>query len=170
MEPERSRSLPQLVPAHHRPAALPAMEQARGAAPHQLRHSLASDTGELQSLRARLRRLLHDACVSESEQHDIVLATHEAAVNAIVHGNASDARERVEVAVDVSASEVVVRVADAGGGFDWRRYLQRARSGGVPPEALSGRGIIVMVHTMDSVGYSEAGNVVTLRRRLAARG
>ena len=169
MELERSRSQSELVPARHRPAALPAMEHAQGAAPHQLRHSLASDTRELQSLRAQLRRLLHDACVSESEQHDIVLATHEAAVNAIVHGNASDGRERVEVAVDVSATEVVVRVADAGEGFDWRRYLKRARSGGAPPEALSGRGIMVMVHTMDSVRYSEPGNVVTLRRRLTAR-
>jgi serine/threonine-protein kinase RsbW len=122
----------------------------------------------LASLRADLRAFLRNGGVEESAIYDVVLATHEAAVNGIVHGNGGDATRSVEVTVDLEAGDVVVQVSDEGCGFDWRNWLERARARATVPEALSGRGILVMASVMDDVAFSPQGNSVRLVKRLGA--
>jgi serine/threonine-protein kinase RsbW len=133
------------------------------------RLSLPSSTERLPPLRALLRRLLQDRGIAEPIIHDVVLATHEATVNAMVHGNGLDAARRVRLEVRMSQMRVVVRVQDEGHGFDWREWLQRRREQPPPPDALRGRGLVVMTALMDDVAFNDAGNVVRMARALGDR-
>jgi serine/threonine-protein kinase RsbW len=129
-----------------------------------MRFSLPSCKDQLGPLRDRLRQLLADAGVSGTAAHDIVLSVHEAVVNGMVHGNRLDPRRTVSVEIQFGPRGVEIEVADEGPGFDWRGRLGRVEREGVPPDAPEGRGMLVMVRTMDHVAYSEPGNRVRLVR------
>ncbi|MBM3472101.1 MAG: ATP-binding protein [Armatimonadetes bacterium] len=129
---------------------------------------LPSSTLQLAPLRARLHRLLRDLGLPPGIIHDLVLATHEAVVNAMIHGNAQDDTKCVEMTIEVSRTDVVVRVADQGQGFDGQAWLEQHREQPTPPDALRGRGILVMDAVMDDVAFSRLGNVVLLTKRLGA--
>lgn len=129
---------------------------------------LPSSTDQLPELRLQVRRLLRPLGLTRSVLHDIVLSTHEAVVNGMVHGNRLDPAKQVTVTVVVRDEQVLVRVADEGPGFDWRswcRHLDRDRQ---DPMAVRGRGVLLMLNLMDAVTFSEAGNAVQLVKRLDA--
>jgi serine/threonine-protein kinase RsbW len=130
------------------------------------RLSLPSATERLGPLRALLRRLLRDHGIGEPIIHDVVLATHEATVNAMIHGNGLDEAKKVRLEVKISATDVVVWVQDQGQGFDWQEWLRRRRGKPPPPDALNGRGIAVMTAVMDDVAFNGVGNVVRMARGL----
>jgi serine/threonine-protein kinase RsbW len=132
------------------------------------RFSLPSSTLQLAPLRAQLQGLLRDLGLPQPTIHDIVLATHEAVVNGMIHGNAQDEAKRVEVRIEVSPDRVVVCVADQGQGFDGQAWLQQHRERPTPPDALRGRGILVMDAVVDDVTFNRLGNVVWLTKRLGA--
>jgi serine/threonine-protein kinase RsbW len=110
-----------------------------------------------------LRRLDLD----EDTSHSIGLAVREAVANAIKHGNLGDPDKRVEVALETTGEEVVVRVEDEGAGFD-----PLAVDDPLAPENLlrpSGRGIFYIERFMDGVEWARnegGGTVVTLRKRV----
>jgi len=99
----------------------------------------------------------------------VVLATHEAVVNAMLHGNGLDASRHVELCIEISDEWLVVQVEDEGAGFDWREWVPPRRHRPTPPDALKGRGILVMTRAMDSVVFSEAGNVVRMAKERRAQ-
>ncbi len=127
--------------------------------------ALRSSTDQLSALRAELRRLLEEAGIADSASHDVVLATHEAAVNAMVHGNRLDPDKHVTITARISQDSIRIEVADEGPGFDWRAAVDRARSRQIPADAVAGRGVMVMLHIMDALQYNTSGNVVTLEKR-----
>jgi serine/threonine-protein kinase RsbW len=133
--------------------------------PHVTRLSLPSAKSELPGLRGWLREILADPRLSESAVHDIVLAVHEAVVNAMVHGNRLAVDRRVEVRVEFCAHGVEVEVADEGPGFDWAHWFATLQARGVPPDSPNGRGIRVLTCIMDDVAYNSAGNVLRLGKR-----
>jgi serine/threonine-protein kinase RsbW len=114
-------------------------------------------------LDAALRRLGLD----DEARHRIGLATHEAVVNAIVHGNRRDPDRTVEVQLACDSEDLVIRVADQGAGFDPAGVADP-----LLPENLlrpGGRGLLLMRALMDEVGHRPGvtgGTVATLRRRL----
>lgn len=114
-------------------------------------------------LDAALRRLGLD----DDARHRIGLATHEAVVNAIVHGNRRDPGRPVEVQLACDGEDLIIRVADRGDGFDPAGVADP-----LLPENLArpgGRGLLLMRALMDEVGHGpglSGGTVATLRRRL----
>ncbi|MGQ9732494.1 MAG: ATP-binding protein [Candidatus Zipacnadales bacterium] len=128
------------------------------------RISVPSRMQGLRELRARLREKLRPFGLAETILHDIVLATHEALLNAMQHGHGLDPQRYVELEVIVQATRVTIRVADSGQGFDWKQWVRRAHAGGIAPDALAGRGIMVMLAVMDKVTFNPAGNVVTMTK------
>lgn len=88
------------------------------------------------------------------------LATEEAVVNAIRHGNNLDPKRKVVVNFNVTDGKVTVVVSDEGEGFDPAtvpdptdpRFL----------EMPSGRGLMLMHAYMDEVIFNEKGNEVTM--------
>jgi serine/threonine-protein kinase RsbW len=84
---------------------------------------------------------------------NIVMAVREAAVNAVLHGNAYDPAKRIAVSFEANSDSLVIRVADQGPGLD---------PGNLPdplaPENIlrgSGRGIFLIRAFMDEVHFRQ---------------
>ena len=88
----------------------------------------------------------------------IVLALHEALVNAGRHGGGA---RRAEAAVSPDGSELTIVVCDHGGVFDPRPFVHRSPN----PMAERGRGLwlISRLATAYEVRSSEGGNEVVMR-------
>jgi anti-sigma regulatory factor (Ser/Thr protein kinase) len=115
---------------------------------------LPAEPGALAELRRRLGAWLVLAGAGEDEAYDMVLATCEAAANAVEHAyGPSEARFRVTAQAE--EGEVTIEVHDRGA---WRPQRDPRR----------GRGIGVMRELMEdvSVTSNDGGTNVRLRRRL----
>ncbi len=98
---------------------------------------------------------------------NIGLAVREAFINAIKHGNNSDATKSVEVEFEQNAEHFRVRVRDEGPGFDWSRTTDPRADENL--YLSSGRGIFFMKHFVDNVVFQRCrgkGTEVVLEKRL----
>jgi anti-sigma regulatory factor (Ser/Thr protein kinase) len=119
---------------------------------------LPARPAELAGLRRRLVAWLDARGADEHERGDIVLATHEAAMNAVEHAyGPGDA----EVIVDGVLRDGVIEIAIRDSGR-WRASRRDRR----------GRGEGIMEGAMDEVAIDrgERGSTVRLRRRLSGDG
>ena len=102
--------------------------------------NMAEETAQLIAARAGFDE---DNCVR------ISMAVREAAVNAVLHGNAYDPKKRMTVAFENTGHALVITVTDEGGGMDVNSVPDPTT-----PENLlkqSGRGIFLMRSFMDEV-------------------
>jgi serine/threonine-protein kinase RsbW len=143
-----------------------AMDQGRTGGFARWEIHLRSSTDQLRHLRARLRRLLRPLHLTSSTLHDIVLSAHEAAVNGMVHGNRLDLGKQVTVTVELHGDSVAIEVADEGPGFDWQPWLRCLQQARLAPEAVQGRGLLLISELVDRVSFNEAGNIVRLVKRV----
>jgi serine/threonine-protein kinase RsbW len=103
----------------------------------------------------------------EDEQSNIAMAVREAAVNAVLHGNAYDPEKKFFLAYESKDDSIVITITDQGQGLD---------AGNIPdplaPENLmkgSGRGIFLIRAFMDEVKFrnTNPGTEVTLIKKHA---
>ena len=110
------------------------------------------------------RDALHEVGVDHDCAADIEVALAEACTNVLEH---SGPGEEYEVHVTVDHRSCVIRVVDAGAGFDSESLPGEA---GYDPSAEGGRGIALMRALVDRVHFEskpEAGTIVHLEKRLA---
>ena len=113
--------------------------------------------------------------LDEDSLHWVSVAIRESVINAIKHGNGSDAAKHVfvefETATHADVPELAIRVRDQGPGFDPETVANP-----LDPENLlksSGRGIFFMRSFMDDVRLQRApggGMQVRMRKKLASGG
>jgi len=94
--------------------------------------------------------------LDEDSLHWVSVAIRESVINAIKHGNKSDATKHVFVEFETTAAvpELVIRVRDQGDGFDPETVANP-----LDPENLlksSGRGIFLIRNFMDDVRLQRA--------------
>ena len=97
--------------------------------------------------------------------HHLNVVLTEALVNAIKHANTSEPDNEVQIRINVSDGELIIRVYDNGQGFD----LDVVPCGVCPdPLEEQGRGIFIIRSLMDSVEYRKANgrNVLEMRKAL----
>ncbi|PYP87682.1 MAG: ATP-binding protein [Candidatus Angelobacter sp. Gp1-AA117] len=85
----------------------------------------------------------------EDQQHHIAMAVREAAVNAVLHGNAYDPHKKFFVAYEITPQALVITITDQGKGLD-----EASLPDPLAPENLmkqSGRGIFLIRSFMDEV-------------------
>jgi len=113
---------------------------------------MAPEPGQLASMRALLRRWLHHAKADAADIAEVLMATGEAAANAIEHAGGT---EELEIAAVIADGEVDITVRDRG---RWREKTTEGR----------GRGLMLIRELMDRVEVtpSDAGTTVRMRRRL----
>ena len=85
----------------------------------------------------------------EDDLHKITMSVREAAVNAVLHGNAYDPGKKITVAYETSSETLAITITDEGKGLD---------SGSLPDPLAeenllktSGRGIFLIRSFMDEV-------------------
>lgn len=98
----------------------------------------------------------------EDAQHHIAMAVREAAVNAVLHGNAYDPNKKFFIAYKMTPEALVITVTDQGKGLDPDSIPDP-----LSPENLmktSGRGIFLIRSFMDEVTIKnlDPGTEITL--------
>jgi serine/threonine-protein kinase RsbW len=105
--------------------------------------------------------------LDEGTTMNMALALHEAAINAIKHGNRLDASKTVTISFQMEPDRLTIRVSDQGEGFEWSQVRDPR-----DPENLdrtSGRGIFLMRNFVDEVDYEHVpgeGLTVSMVKKL----
>jgi serine/threonine-protein kinase RsbW len=105
---------------------------------------------------------------SEDDRHRIAMAVREAAVNAVLHGNAYDPNKKMMVSFESTGQSLVIKVSDQGKGLDPASVPDP-----LAPENLlkqSGRGIFLINSFMDEVRIRtlDPGTEITLVKHVGA--
>ncbi len=107
-------------------------------------------------------RIAAEAGFGDDEVMQISMAVREAAINAVLHGNAYDPKKKVALDFEKTAEDLVITIRDQGHGLD----LERIPNPLAPENLLksSGRGIFLMRSFMDEVDIhpSQTGTEIKL--------
>src|SRR5207248_2031707 len=114
-----------------------------------LSYKLDSTLETVDSAEQTANRIASESGFGEDEVMQIAMAVREAAVNAVLHGNAYDPEKKVELEFERTAGDLVITIRDQGKGLDMGKIPDP-----LAPENLlktSGRGIFLIRSFMDSV-------------------
>ena len=112
-------------------------------------YTLDSTLETVNSAEETATRMAAEAGFEDEEIMKISMAVREAAVNAVLHGNAYDPSKKVTLAFERTAGDLIIMVRDQGKGLDASRIPDP-----LAPENLlktSGRGIFLIRSFMDVV-------------------
>lgn len=103
--------------------------------------------------------------VSEDTFANMMTCLNESLINAIVHGNQSDANKTVYVNAEViEHKKIVWTIADEGSGFDYNNIPDPTAPENL--EKLTGRGVFIIKHLADQFIFNTRGNEVELHFKL----
>lgn len=116
-------------------------------------------------LRGLVRDFLSSLRIDPSITYDILLATDEAAANAVAHGQSAGGNGVVRLRCSTEGGWVVVAIADEGAGFDPSTVAMDHLPSWSSP---GGRGLYLVQELMDEVEIdpSPRGTVIQMRRRV----
>lgn len=118
---------------------------------------------KIESLR-EVERLVDEvsaACSLSSEIYgNVLIATLEAANNAILHGNKLDASKDVHISFKWDTLKLQLEVIDQGKGFNFKSVPDPTEPGNV--EKINGRGVFLMEKLSDDLIFKENGSKVYL--------
>jgi serine/threonine-protein kinase RsbW len=125
-------------------------------------YKLDSTLETVDSAEQTATRIASETGFGEDEVMQIAMAVREAAVNAVLHGNAYDPEKKVELEFERTAKDLVITVRDQGTGMDLSRIPDP-----LAPENLlktSGRGIFLIRSFMDvvEIHLSQTGTEIKL--------
>jgi serine/threonine-protein kinase RsbW len=114
--------------------------------------------------------LATEAGLDEDARFHVTMAVHEAAINAVLHGNDYSPSLHIDVSMENTGSDLVFVIADQGHGFDPNSLPDPSA-----PENLlrgTGRGIFLIRSLMDEVHFRQLhpGTELTLIKHLAPAG
>src|SRR5207253_9018371 len=133
---------------------------------HRVSYTLDSTLETVDSAEQAAGKVATEAGFDEDEVMRISMAVREAAVNAVLHGNAYDPGKKVTLAFERTAVDLVITIRDQGRGLDMSKIPDP-----LAPENLlktSGRGICIIRSFMDEVEIhpSQAGTEVKLTKHV----
>ena len=131
-------------------------------------YTLDSTLDSVNKVEQAAEELAAKAGFSEDDRHHIAMAVREAAVNAVLHGNAYDPNKKMTVSFENTGRSLVITVSDQGRGLD-----PSALPDPLSPENLlkqSGRGIFLINSFMDEVRIRtlDPGTEITLIKHVGA--
>ncbi|WP_263414276.1 ATP-binding protein [Terriglobus aquaticus] len=132
-----------------------------------IHHALLTLASSLEGVDAVEQLARSFALLAGFDEHvvsDIALATREATVNAIIHGNQQHPGKAISAELDLTAEELVIRITDQGEGFQPEEVPDPLHEDNLLRS--SGRGVFLMRQTMDDVHFSKhnTGSTITLRK------
>jgi len=125
-------------------------------------YTLDSTLETVDSAEQTASRIAVEAGFGDDEVMQISMAVREAAVNAVLHGNAYDPGKKVKLEFETNSRDLVITICDEGKGLDPAKIPDP-----LAPENLlktSGRGIFLIRSFMDEVQIrpSHAGTEIKL--------
>ena len=125
-------------------------------------YTLDSTLETVDNAEQQASRMAAEAGFDEDEVMKIAMAVREAAVNAVLHGNAYDPGKKVTLDFETTGGDLVITIRDQGKGLDPDKIPDP-----LAPENLlktSGRGIFLIRSFMDEVHInpSKAGTEIKL--------
>jgi len=129
---------------------------------HRVSYTMDSTLDTVNSAEETASQLASEAGFDDEEVMKIAMAVREAAVNAVLHGNAYDPGKKVRVDFERTNRELVITIRDQGKGLDLSKIPDP-----LAPENLlktSGRGIFLIRSFMDEVEInpSQTGTEIKL--------
>ena len=124
-------------------------------------------TSRIESLREVEKMVdeISTACSMSSEVYgNVLIATLEAANNAILHGNKLDENKAVNLEFTWDENRLELVVTDQGKGFNYKDIPDPTAPGNV--EKVNGRGVFLMEKLSDDITFMENGSKVTLKFNL----
>jgi serine/threonine-protein kinase RsbW len=133
-----------------------------------LSYTLASTLETVDNAEQAATKFASESGFPEDEVMQIAMAVREAAVNAVLHGNAYDPEKKVQLDFERTGSDLVITIRDQGKGLDLSKIPDP-----LAPENLlktSGRGIFLIRSFMDVVEIhpSEHGTEMKLIKHVHA--
>jgi len=101
-----------------------------------------------------------EGALPEEVYGNILIASTEATLNAIMHGSLSDSSKTISVRLTQDAREVVITIADEGDGFDFESLPDPTAPENL--EKVSGRGIYIMRNLADKTEFEHQGSSVKM--------
>jgi len=123
-----------------------------------------SENRYIKKVSGRILSSLEPHGVSEETTFDIKLCVEEAVRNAIVHGNHSRKDKTVKIAYSIEGGRITIEVEDEGKGFDHTTLPDPTDTNYIMRN--SGRGVYLIKKLMDSVDFNEAGNRITMVKKI----
>jgi len=118
-------------------------------------YTLDSTLETVNSAEEAANRMATDAGFGDEDVMKIAMAVREAAVNAVLHGNAYDPGKKVTLVFERTGDDLVITIKDQGTGMDMAKIPDP-----LAPENLmktSGRGIFIIRSFMDEVQINPTG-------------
>jgi len=104
---------------------------------------------------------ISNECKLSSEKYgNILIATLEAANNAIVHGNKLKEDLDVKIAANIKSNVLNIIIEDKGKGFDYKKIPDPTSPENI--ENISGRGVFLMDKLSDKLEFKKNGSIVEL--------
>ena len=105
------------------------------------------------------------ACnMSQEVYGNVLIATMEAANNAILHGNKLDEKKDVKILFKWDTAQLKLVVTDQGTGFNYKNVPDPTAPGNI--EKVNGRGVFLMEKLSDDISFLENGRKVSLTFKL----
>lgn len=101
-----------------------------------------------------------DLSLKDEIYGNLLIATLEAAKNAIVHGNKEQEDKDVDIFLTKEKTRIVLRVQDQGSGFDYKNIPDPTAPENI--EKINGRGVFLMQKLSDQIEFFENGSIVQL--------
>lgn len=138
---------------------------------------IASEAQNLETVNELFATVLHHTAFSEKEIHQLRTAFLEMGQNAIEWGNKHDASKLIKISTHVTPEAVEIHIMDEGPGFDPKNLPHAASPSADDPTQHftvrqmlglreGGFGILIARGLVDEVRYNDAGNAVTLIKRV----
>ncbi len=129
-------------------------------------YTLDSSLDSVNRMEQTAEKFATEAGLEEDEVFRISMAVREAAINAVLHGNAYSPDKQVTASFENTGTALVIRITDQGPGLD-----VTALPDPLAPDNLlrgSGRGIFLMRSFMDDVQFRQLhpGTELTLTKNL----
>lgn len=131
-------------------------------------YTLDSTLDSVNKMEQTAEQLAHKVGFSEDDLHKITMSVREAAVNAVLHGNAYDPTKKIIVAYETTEDTLSITITDQGRGLS---------EDSLPDPLLdenllktSGRGIFLIRSFMDEVKIRDLhpGTEITLVKHVSA--
>ena len=129
-------------------------------------YTLESSLDSVDRIERTAEEVAKKAGLDEDEVYRVTMAVREAAVNAVLHGNAYDSNKHVVASFETANRDLIIRISDQGSGLDPETLPDP-----LAPENLlrgSGRGIFLIRSFMDDVQFRQLspGTELTLIKHL----